>query len=430
MRTIPLYWQIIIAILPAFVAGGLSGPDTEVLGVSTLAVFDFIGTLFLNALRMLIVPLVLSSIICGIAGMGNTAALGRIGGKTLAFYMISSLMAILVGLAAVNLMKPGYIDGQPAGDRLSLVSAEEVQSEIARAGDQDAGDIVGIFLRLVPLNIIEAAAQEQMLGIIVFGLLFGVFMTRIEARYQETLLNFWQAVFQTMMAMTMFVMKFAPIGVFGLVAETIAKTGFEALRIMAWFFLTVVLALAFHTLVIMSLVLKYVGRVNPLKHYRAMAPALLTAFSTASSSGTLPLTIKCAEENAGISNRTSSFVLPLGATINMDGTALYECVAVIFIAQAYGADLTFADQFTVVIIALLTSIGVAGIPAASLVAIMVIMTVLQLPLELVGLLMVTDRILDMMRTTVNVFSDTCCAAVVARSEGEETKLTGPLRATG
>lgn len=288
--------------------------------------------------------------------------------------------------------------------------------------------MVEIFLRLVPPNIIEAGADEQMLGIIMFGLLFGFFMTRIEGKHQEALLTFWQAVFQTMMAMTMFVMKFAPIGVFGLVAETIAKTGFEALGIMAWFFLTVTLALAFHVFVVLALVLKYIGRVNPLKHYRAMAPALLTAFSTASSSGTLPLTMERAEKSAGISNRTTSFVLPLGATINMDGTALYECVAVIFIAQAYGADLTFVDQFTVVLIALLTSIGVAGIPAASLVAIMVIMTVLNLPLELVGLLMVTDRLLDMMRTAVNVFSDTCCAVVVARSEGEETKLLGPLRA--
>lgn len=427
MKTIPLYWQIIIAIALAFVVGGLTGPETRVFGVSTMATFDFIGSMFLNALRMLIVPLVLSSIICGVAGMGNTTALGRVGSKTLAFYLISSLTAILVGLAAVNIMKPGYIDDKPAGDRLALVSAEDVQQELERAQGRDAGDLVEIFLRLVPPNIVEAAAQEQMLGIIVFGLLFGFFMTRVESKHQEVLLNFWQAVFQTMMALTMFVMRFAPIGVFGLVAETIAKTGFEALRIMGWFFLTVVLALAFHTFVILALVLKYIARVNPLKHYRAMAPALLTAFSTASSSGTLPLTMECAEKNAGISNRTTSFVLPLGATINMDGTALYECVAVIFIAQAYGADLTFADQFTVVIIALLTSIGVAGIPAASLVAIMVIMTVLNLPLELVGLLMVTDRILDMMRTTVNVFSDTVCAVVVARTEGEETKLTGPVR---
>lgn len=430
MKSIPLHWQILIAIVAAFVAGSVTTSDTMVLGVSTYSVFDFIGTLFLNGLKMIIVPLVLSSIIVGVAGMGSGENIGRLGGKTLLFYLVSSLLAILVGLAVVNLISPGVIDGEPAGDRLSLVPPEEVAAEIQRAEGRDAGDIVQVFLRMVPPNIVQAAADGQMLGIIFFGLLFGFYMTKVKGRPREVLQDFWQAVFETMMAVTMFIMKFAPIGVFGLVAKTIANTGFEAIQIMFWFFVTVVIALALHTFVTLALILKYVGRVNPLRHYRAMAPALLTAFSTASSSGTLPLTMECVEKNAGVSNRTTSFVLPLGATINMDGTALYECVAVIFIAQAYGGDLSFATQFTVVLIALLTSIGVAGIPAASLVAIMVIMSVLQLPLELVGLLMVTDRLLDMMRTAVNVFSDSCCAVVVARSEGEENVLKELPAASG
>lgn len=422
MKSIPLHWQILIAIVAAFIAGSVTTTETTVLGVSTYSVFDFVGTLFLNGLKMIIVPLVLSSIIVGVAGMGSGENIGRLGGKTLLFYLVSSLLAILVGLAVVNVISPGVINGEPAGDRFALVPAEQVEAEIQRAEGRDAGDIVQVFLRMVPPNIVQAAADGQMLGIIFFGLLFGFFMTRVKGRHRQVLQDFWQAVFETMMAVTMFIMKFAPIGVFGLVAETIANTGFEAVQIMIWFFITVVIALALHTFVTMALILKYVGRVNPLRHYRAMAPALLTAFSTASSSGTLPLTMECVEKNAGVSNRTTSFVLPLGATINMDGTALYECVAVIFIAQAYGGDLSFATQFTVVLIALLTSIGVAGIPAASLVAIMVIMSVLELPLELVGLLMVTDRLLDMMRTAVNVFSDSCCAVVVARSEGEENVL--------
>ncbi|MEX1032383.1 MAG: dicarboxylate/amino acid:cation symporter [Cellvibrionaceae bacterium] len=425
MKRIPLHWQILVAIVAAFVAGGLTTPDTTILGVSTYNVFDFIGTLFLNGLKMIIVPLVLSSIICGVAGMGTGKSLGRLGGKTLAFYLTSSLLAILVGLTVVNLIAPGVIDGEPAGDRFALVPADEVAAEIARAEGRGAGDIVEVFMRMVPPNIVQAAADGQMLGLIFFGLLFGFYMTRIVGRHKEVLQDFWQAVFDTMMAITMLVMKFAPIGVFGLVAKTIANTGFEAIQIMMWFFLTVVISLAIHTFITMALILKYVGRVNPLRHYRAMAPALLTAFSTASSAGTLPLTMECVEKNAGVSNRTSSFVLPLGATVNMDGTALYECVAVIFIAQAYGGDLSIATQFIVVVIALLTSIGVAGIPAASLVAIMVIMTVLNLPLELVGLLMVTDRLLDMMRTAVNVFSDSCCAIVVAKSEGEDNVLQDP-----
>jgi proton glutamate symport protein len=426
MKNIPLHWQILIAIVAAFVAGSLTGPETTLVGVSVLGIFDFIGTLFLNGLKMIIVPLVLSSIIVGVAGMKGGGDIGRMGAKTLTFYMTSSLLAILVGLLVVNTIAPGIMDGEPAGDRFALVPPEQVAAEIERAEGRGTGDIVEVFLRMVPPNIIEAAAEGQMLGLIFFGLLFGYFMSRVQGRHQQVLQDFWQAVFETMMALTMFIMRFAPIGVFGLVAETIATTGFQAIQIMIWFFITVVVALALHTFVTLALILKYVGRVNPLKHYRAMAPALLTAFSTASSSGTLPLTMECVEKNAGVSNRTTSFVLPLGATINMDGTALYECVAVIFIAQAYGADLSFAAQFTVVVIALLTSIGVAGIPAASLVAIMVIMTVLELPLELVGLLMVTDRLLDMMRTAVNVFSDSCCAVVVARSEGEDNVLKGPV----
>ncbi|MCW8195632.1 dicarboxylate/amino acid:cation symporter [Proteobacteria bacterium 005FR1] len=426
MKSIPLHWQILTAIVAAFIAGTLTTPETTLLGVSTMSIFDFIGTLFLNGLKMIIVPLVLSSIIVGVAGMGSGENIGRMGAKTLIFYMVSSLLAILVGLAVVNVIAPGIIDGEPAGDRLALVPAEQVAAEIQRAEGRGTGDIVEVFLRMVPPNIVQAAADGQMLGLIFFGLLFGYFMTKVQGRHQQVLLDFWQAVFETMMAVTMFIMRFAPIGVFGLVAETITNTGFEAIQIMFWFFITVVVALALHTFVTLALILKYVGRVNPLKHYRAMAPALLTAFSTASSSGTLPLTMECVEKNAGVSNRTTSFTLPLGATINMDGTALYECVAVIFIAQAYGGDLSFATQFTVVLIALLTSIGVAGIPAASLVAIMVIMSVLELPLELVGLLMVTDRLLDMMRTAVNVFSDSCCAVVVAKSEGEENVLKGSV----
>lgn len=303
MTKIPLHWQILGAIVLAFIAGGLTNQDTMLLGLSTFAVFDFIGTLFLNGLKMIIVPLVLSSIICGVAGMGKDDNIGRLGGKTLLFYMFSSLVAILIGLAVVNIMQPGVIDGQPAGDQLTLVSPEDVQKEIARADGRDTGDIIEVFLRMVPPNIIKAAADGQMLGLIFFGLLFGYFMARIPEKdggaNRKTLLGFWQAVFETMMAMTMFIMKFAPIGVFGLVAKTIAMTGFDAVKIMGWFFVTVVIALSIHTFIAMPMALKLIARVNPIKHFQAMAPALLTAFSTASSSGTLPLTMECVEKNAG-----------------------------------------------------------------------------------------------------------------------------------
>jgi Na+/H+-dicarboxylate symporter len=221
-----------------------------------------------------------------------------------------------------------------------------------------------------------------------------------------------------MMKITMWIMTFAPYGVFGLVARTIAATGFAGFAPMLAFFITVVLGLALHFTVVLPLLLRFVAGINPYKHMRAMAPALLTAFSSASSSATTPLTMECVNLKVGVSERTTSFVIPLGATVNMDGTALYECVAAIFLAQAYGLELTFATQFTVVLLALLTSIGVAGIPAASLVAITVILTAIGLPVEAIGLLLVTDRVLDMMRTAVNVYSDSCCAVIVARSEKE------------
>jgi Na+/H+-dicarboxylate symporter len=421
MSKLKLHWQMLIAIVAAVIVGLWSGTDSAVWGISLYDIFDFIGTLFLNALKMIIVPLVMSSIIVGVAGLGNSDNLGRLSTKTLSFYRLTSMLSSSVGLNLVTLLVPGVIDGEAAGSRLNLSSPDAVSEQLVRVEGRGAGDITGVFLRMVPPNIVKAASDGQMLGLIFFSLLFGVFMTRITKVYSQTMLNFWFGVYETMMAVTLFIMKFAPIGVFGLVAKTVAATGFDAFEPLLIFFITVVLALAVHVFVSLSTIL-WVAGVNPLQHYRAMLPALLTAFSTASSSGTLPVTIECVEKNAGVSNRTSSFVLPLGATINMDGTALYECVAAMFIAQAYGLDLSLATQFTIVLVALLTSIGVAGIPAASLVAITVILGVIGLPLEGIGMLLVTDRILDMLRTSVNVFSDSCGAVVIARSEGEDGVL--------
>ena len=416
-----LHWQILIALVLAVIVGSLTGTDASIFGLVFYDVFAFLGTLFLNALKMLIVPLIVSSIIVGIAGIGSTGSLGRLGGKTLLYYASTSLFAILIGLVVVNTIQPGIVDGQPARDLIGL--SEDVSAVAEKVEGKGAGDIAGIFLRMVPTNIVAAAADGQMLGLIFFSLLFGYFMTRVAHVYASSLHNFWEGVFEVMMAITDWVMKFAPVGVFALVAKVVASTGFSAFAPLAWFVLSVLSALLFHFAVTLPLLLRFVAGVNPLRMYRAMAPSLLTAFSTASSSATLPLTLECVEKNAKVSNRTSSFVLPLGATVNMDGTALYECVAAIFIAQAYGLDLSFAQQFTIVVVALLTSIGVAGIPSASLVAISIILTAIGLPVEALGLILVVDRVLDMCRTSVNVFSDSCGAVIIARLEGETRVLT-------
>lgn len=403
--------------LLAVLAGTLSGTDSSLLGVPVLAIYTFLGTLFMNALKMLIVPLIFSSIITGVSAMGDGESMGRLGGKTLLYYLLTSMLAILVGLAAVNLLQPGIIDGVPARDAIGL--SETDTSAIAGAVQgQGMGEVVNIFVRMVPPNIVSAAAEGQMLGLIFFSLLFGYFMTRISGEPARVLKDFWQGVFAVMMKITDWVMGFAPIGVFALVAKVVATTGIAVFLPLLVFFLTVLGALATHLLITLPLLLKLLARVSPARHFKAMAPALLTAFSTASSSATLPLTMDCVEKRAGVSNRVTSFVLPLGATVNMDGTALYECVAAMFIAQAYGIELGFATQFTVVMVALLTSIGVAGIPSASLVAITIILTAIGLPVEAVGLILAVDRVLDMCRTSVNVFSDSCGAVLIGRLEGE------------
>lgn len=423
MTKLALHWQILIAISAAVVAGIFSTQESTVLGVSLYASYAFIGTLFLNALKMIIVPLITSSIICGIAGIGGNNNLGRLGGKTILFYACSSLLAILIGLTTVNLIQPGVIDGEAAGSSLNLtVDSGELDSVLNKVEGRSASDISDVFIRMIPTNVVAAAAEGQMLGLIFFCLLFGFFMTRIDSERGKTLTNFWQGIFDVSMLITMWVMRFAPIGVFGLVAKTVTATGFAAFMPLLKFFFAVLIALLVHAFIALPLLLRFVGGVNPRRFMVAMSPVMLTAFSTASSSATLPLTLKTVENEVGVSNDVGSFVLPLGATINMDGTALYECVAAMFIAQAYGLDLTIVQQFTIVLVALLTSIGVAGIPAASLVAITVILGVIGLPLEGLGLLLVTDRILDMIRTSVNVFSDASGAAIIARSEGEETRV--------
>jgi proton glutamate symport protein len=416
MPKLKLHWQIAIALLLAVIAGTITGTNAGLLGIRFYAVYEFLGTLFLNALKMLIVPLVVSSIITGMAGASQSEGFSRLGLKTLTYYFTTSLLAILAGLALVNLLQPGIVDGVPAKSIIGL--SADTGDVLEKTAGRGASDVVDVFIRMVPTNIVAAAANGQLLGLIFFSLLFGFFMTRIRDRYVDTMLNFWHGVFEVMMLITDWVMKFAPIGVFALVAKVVATTGFTAFQPLAVFMLTVLAALAVHIFVTMPLLLRFVAQVNPLRHYRAMSPALLTAFSTASSSATLPLTMDCVEKNAGVSNRTSSFVLPLGATVNMDGTALYECVAAIFIAQAYGLEMTFATQFTVVLVALLTSIGVAGIPAASLVAIVVILAAIGLPAEGIGLILAVDRILDMCRTSVNIFSDSCGAVIIGKTEGE------------
>ncbi len=420
MKMPALHWQILIALVLA-AAVGLGFREAQLFGTPLVAVYDFFGTLFLNALKMLIVPLIVSSIVAGVAGLGRVQGFARLGIKTMGYYLLTSSLAILAGLTFVNALQPGILDGEPARGRIES-SETETGAKLEQIGDRDAGDMASVFVQLIPPNIVNAAVEGNMLGLIFFSLLFGYFVTRLDDAPRRHMTDFWQAFNDVMLRMTELIMAFAPIGVFALVAKVTAETGVEAFRSAGIFFITVLLALATHAFITLPILLIALGRVKPWRHYKAMSPAALMAFSTASSSATLPVTMDCVQKRAGVSRGTSSFVLPLGATINMDGTALYECVAAIFIAQAYGIELGFTQQFLVVALALLTSIGVAGIPAASLVAIVIILNATGVPAEGIGLLLATDRILDMLRTSLNVFSDSCGAVIIAKSEGEDKVL--------
>jgi Na+/H+-dicarboxylate symporter len=404
MFKIKLHWQILIAIgLAVLYAVFL----TDYVGYVT-----WMGQLFLRGLQMIIVPLIVTSIVSGVTNIDNAQNLGKLGLKTILYYVTTSLFAILVGLTLVNMFQPGV------GADLGL--KKEVEGLSAASGG-----IGNILLRMVPTNFFQALVSADMLAIIFFSILVGYFLTKVSDEYKNPLVNLFNGGFEVMMKITGFVIKFTPLGVLGIVtgvvAEQIDNIG-ELVQRLGIYMLAVLLGLAIHAIITLPLLLKTFGKANPWLHFKAMTAPLLTAFSTSSSSATLPLTLDAVENNDGVSNKITSFVLPLGATVNMDGTALYECVAAMFIAQAYGVDLSFMQQVIVVFTALLASIGAAGIPMAGLVMISVILSAVGLPLEGVGLILAVDRILDMCRTTVNVWSDSCGAVIIAKTEGETLKV--------
>ncbi len=438
-KRLAVHWQILAALVLAtftavvfrtMVAGATDGSRIDGFVAGVIGLCEFIGDLFMRALKMLIVPLIVTSVVSGIASLQGVKGFGRLGLKTAGFYLTTSMASILLGLALVNTIRPGLSGGEPnalireAFSHSSATADAAAVEQVTAASARQAGDFLGIFKAMLPENVISAATDNgQMLGVIVFSILFAVAITRLPAGEMRTIREFFQSACDAMIVLTKWVMALAPVGVFALILPVVFTTGADLFANLGKYFLTVLAGLVIHLFVVLPCVLRFVGRVNPWAHFRAMRPALLLAFSTASSSGTLPVTMRCVEEGSGVSKRVTSFTLPLGATVNMDGTALYECVAVMFVAQVMGVQLGFGGQFFVVAAALLTSIGVAGIPSASLVAILLILKSSGIPgaeTAVVALLAV-DRLLDMSRTAVNIYSDSCAAVVIAKSEGE--KLT-------
>ncbi len=407
-----LHWQILIAMVLGAMAGvvfqSIYGNDPS---GTLFTVISSLGTIFIRLLRMIIVPLIFTSIVSGVSNIGEGKKLGRIGLKTMIYYVVTSMLAILVGLTLTNLLKPGVGVNIPVNQGFD-------------PGDlKTPGSLMDILIRMIPLNPVHAASSGDMLGVIFFSIVLGVGISKLKPEYGDLIKNIFNSFFELMMKVTEIIIKFAPIGVFGLMSKVVANTGFDMIKAVGKYMFTIAAGLSIHLLITLPLLFFLLTRINPVKHYKAMASALATAFSTSSSSATLPLTIRNVEKNAGVSNRISSFVLPLGATLNMDGTALYECAGVIFISQVMGLELTLMQQFIVVVTALLASIGAAGIPSAGLVVIFIVTQAIGFKdadvAIIIGTMLAVDRPLDMFRTMINVFSDSIGTVIIAKSEGEK-----------
>ena len=403
MKNLSLYWQILIAFALSVLYGLFFSEHVHLVA--------WMGDIFIKALKMIIIPLIFTSIISGIANVGSGDNLGRLGFKTIAYYLSTSTAPLFTGLVIVNIFKPGV------GADLGFAN----QVEGLGVAKESFGSTL---MNIVPDNLFVAMVENQMLSIIFFAILMGFFITKTKEKSQKILLGFFDSLFELIMKITLFVIRFTPYGIFGIVAKQIAENNDlgELFSRLGLFMLVVILALFIHAFIVLPIVLKTIGRVSPIKHFNAMRTPLITAFSTSSSNATLPLTMNAVKKNSGVSTKISSFTLPLGATVNMDGTALYELVAAMFIAQAYGIELTFTEQIIGVLTGLLASIGAAGIPMAGLVMISVVLSAMGLPLEGVGLILAVDRLLDMFRTTVNVWSDSCGAVIIAKSEGEKLNV--------
>jgi len=396
MKKINLLTQILIAFIIAIILGVVFG--------QSIAVIKPLGTLFLRLIKFIIVPLVLSSLVVGVASIGDIKKLGRMGGKTVAYYLITTAFAVTIGLVIANLLTPG----EGLGLTLNASQPAEVK---------EATGLIDTLLAIVPTNPIAALVEGQMLQIIFFAIFLGIGITLVGEK-AKTIYNFFDGLADVMYRITNIVMKFAPYGVLGLVAPVVGEYGPDVLLPLLKVILAVALASLLHVFITYSISVKAFAKMSPLAFFKGVMPASIVAFSTTSSAGTLPVTIKSTEENLGVSKRVSSFVLPLGATINMDGTALYQGVSALFIAQFFGIDLSITQQITIVLTATLASIGTAGVPGAGLIMLTMVLQSVNLPLEGLALIAGIDRVLDMFRTSVNVTGDASAAVVIAASEGE------------
>jgi Na+/H+-dicarboxylate symporter len=415
--------QLYTKILIGLVAGALLGLTANLLELDWLRGFliaiEPIGTAFIRLITMVVVPLVAASLLIGTASLGDLRKLGRMGGKTVAYYLGTTAVAVTIGILISNIVRPGARIDPATRDSLAAAFEEQAGRAVQLAAEKPS--IVETLLNMIPTNPIQSAAQMDLLPLIVFTVLFGAALTLIDEQRKRAVLQVAEGVNQTVMVLIDWIMKLAPYAVFALIGAVVARFGLDLLRSLVFYAAAVAGGLLLHAMITYGLVLRFLVKMNPVTFMKRIIEAQLVAFSTSSSNATLPVTMEVAEEKLGISNSTASFVLPLGATINMDGTALYQAVATMFIAQIYGVPLTVGDQLTVVLTATLASIGAAGVPSAGIIILILVLNSVGLGGHAaagIALILGIDRILDMLRTAVNVTGDLTAASFVAKTEGE------------
>jgi len=401
---IKLHWQILLAFILALLSYYFFGEK--------ILFMSYFGVIFISLLKMIIIPLIFLSVVSGVSSLGTTRKISRIGTKTLLYYFTTSMIAITIGLVLTNIIQPG---------NTVQISSNIEPFDVSRLSKPDS--LFDIVIRMIPTNIFNSLSSGNILPIIFFSIVFGIGLLKLSESKKSNLLPIINEMFEIVTLITNFIIKLSPIGVFGLIIKSLNSTGLDLFNAVGYYVLTIFLGLSIHLFIILPLILYISTGLSPLMHYKSMLKALTMAFSTSSSGATLPVTMTSVKNNANVSNDVSSFVLPLGSTVNMDGTALYECAGVLFISQIIGIELEFSQQLIIVVTAFLASVGAAGIPSAGLVMIFIVLDAVglgnhpQVPI-IVGTMLAIDRPLDMMRTMVNVCSDTVGTVIIAKSEGE------------
>jgi proton glutamate symport protein len=417
---VQLYTKIFIGLVAGIAVGGSANVLEITWLQGLLQRVEPLGTIFIRLIMMIVIPLIVASLILGTASLGDIRKLGRLGGKTVAFYMFTTAAAVTMGLLVSNIVRPGARIDPVTRDEIAAVFEADAAGRIEVVPERPSlGETV---MNMVPSNPFRSAADGELLPLIIFSVIFGAALSLVARERREAVLLFFNGINDAVMVIIDWIMRLAPYAVFALVGAIVSRFGLDLLQSLLVYTLVVAGGLTLHLLITYMSILRFLGGMNPLVFARRVAEAPLVAFSTSSSSATLPVTMEVAREKLGVSHETSSFVLPLGATINMDGTALYQAVAVMFIAQIYGIPLGILEQLTIVLTATLASIGAAGVPSAGIITLIMVLHSVGLGEHTqtgIALILGVDRILDMLRTSVNVTGDLTAAVVIARSEGEE-----------